>query len=68
MHTATLLKAKSHLPIMVGLDYLIIITISTLIHQGLTGLAQVKGRNAISWQQKFEYDIEYVNQIGRAHV
>lgn len=30
---------------------------------GLTGLAQVNGRNAISWEQKFDYDIEYVNKI-----
>ena len=30
------------------------------IRPGLSGLAQVKGRNNISWEQKFEYDIEYV--------
>jgi len=28
---------------------------------GMTGLAQVKGRNSISWERKFELDIEYVN-------
>lgn len=28
---------------------------------GLTGLAQVNGRNAISWRNKFKYDLEYVN-------
>ncbi|MFI3328891.1 MAG: sugar transferase [bacterium] len=33
------------------------------VRPGLTGLAQVNGRNAISWEQKFEYDIEYVNKI-----
>jgi len=33
------------------------------IRPGLTGLAQVKGRNSISWEQKFHYDIEYVNYI-----
>lgn len=27
---------------------------------GITGLAQVSGRNSISWTKKFEYDIEYV--------
>ncbi len=27
---------------------------------GLTGLAQVNGRNNISWEKKFEYDIEYI--------
>ena len=30
---------------------------------GITGLAQVNGRNAISWEQKFEYDVEYVDNI-----
>lgn len=34
-----------------------------LVRPGLTGLAQVNGRNAISWEKKFEYDIEYVNQF-----
>lgn len=28
---------------------------------GITGLAQVNGRNAISWEQKFEYDVWYVD-------
>ena len=32
------------------------------VRQGLTGLAQVRGRNAISWEQKFEYDVEYVEK------
>ena len=30
---------------------------------GLTGLAQISGRNAISWEEKFEFDLEYVNDI-----
>ncbi|MCE2732421.1 MAG: sugar transferase [Cyclobacteriaceae bacterium] len=30
------------------------------VKPGITGWAQVNGRNAISWQQKFEYDIWYV--------
>ena len=30
---------------------------------GLTGLAQVNGRNAISWDEKLRLDIEYVNHI-----
>src|SRR5690625_3030315 len=30
------------------------------VRPGITGLAQVNGRNAISWQQKFEYDVWYV--------
>ncbi|HTN07269.1 sugar transferase [Agriterribacter sp.] len=31
------------------------------IRPGITGWAQVNGRNAISWEQKFEYDVWYVN-------
>lgn len=30
---------------------------------GLTGLAQVNGRNAISWEDKFKFDVEYVKDI-----
>ena len=30
---------------------------------GLTGLAQVNGRNAIGWEQRFAYDLEYVSNI-----
>lgn len=33
------------------------------VRPGLTGLAQVNGRNAITWEQKFEYDVEYVDNI-----
>ncbi|MEW6434127.1 MAG: sugar transferase [Myxococcota bacterium] len=29
---------------------------------GITGLAQVRGRNALSWEEKFEYDVQYVEQ------
>ena len=29
---------------------------------GITGWAQVNGRNAISWEQKFKYDVEYVEK------
>lgn len=32
-----------------------------LVRPGITGWAQVNGRNAISWEQKFEYDVWYVN-------
>ena len=31
------------------------------VRPGMTGLAQVGGRNALTWQQKFALDIEYVN-------
>ncbi len=33
------------------------------VRPGLTGLAQVRGRNSISWTQKFKIDVEYVNKI-----
>lgn len=33
------------------------------VRPGLTGLAQINGRNAITWEKKFEYDVEYVNQL-----
>lgn len=33
------------------------------VRPGITGWAQVNGRNAISWQQKFEFDIWYVDHI-----
>jgi sugar transferase EpsL len=31
---------------------------------GITGLAQVKGRNSISWEEKFELDVYYVDHCG----
>ena len=34
-----------------------------LVKPGLTGLAQINGRNNISWKKKFEYDILYVNNV-----
>lgn len=33
------------------------------VRPGLTGLAQVNGRNNITWEQKFEYDLEYIEKI-----
>lgn len=33
------------------------------VRPGLTGLAQVNGRNAITWEKKFEYDVEYVRKL-----
>ena len=33
------------------------------VKPGITGWAQVNGRNAITWEKKFEYDIWYVNNI-----
>jgi undecaprenyl phosphate N,N'-diacetylbacillosamine 1-phosphate transferase len=33
------------------------------VRPGLSGLAQVNGRNAISWEEKFDLDIEYVNNV-----
>lgn len=34
-----------------------------LVRPGITGWAQVNGRNAISWQQKFEYDVWYIDHF-----
>lgn len=33
------------------------------VRPGLSGLAQVNGRNAISWEDKFGYDVQYVKKI-----
>ena len=33
------------------------------VRPGLTGLAQVNGRNTCTWEEKFEYDIRYVDKI-----
>ena len=33
------------------------------VRPGLTGLAQVSGRNAITWEQKFDLDVKYVDNI-----
>lgn len=33
------------------------------VRPGLTGLAQINGRNAITWEKKFEYDVEYVENL-----
>lgn len=33
------------------------------VRPGITGWAQVNGRNALSWKQKFEYDVWYVDHI-----
>lgn len=32
------------------------------VRPGLTGLAQVNGRNNITWEQKFAYDLEYIDR------
>lgn len=33
------------------------------VRPGFTGLAQVNGRNAISWEEKFDWDVKYVDKI-----
>ena len=33
------------------------------VRPGLTGLAQVNGRNNITWEQKFEYDFKYISKL-----
>ncbi|RAP27553.1 hypothetical protein DID74_00170 [Candidatus Marinamargulisbacteria bacterium SCGC AG-333-B06] len=34
------------------------------VKPGITGLAQVNGRNALSWNDRFHYDVDYVNHYG----
>ncbi|MBN1091278.1 sugar transferase [Blastococcus sp. TML/M2B] len=36
------------------------------VRPGVTGLAQVRGRNALSWEEKFAADVEYVDGLGPA--
>lgn len=33
------------------------------VRPGLTGLAQAHGRNGLSWEEKFDYDVEYVDNV-----
>jgi lipopolysaccharide/colanic/teichoic acid biosynthesis glycosyltransferase len=33
------------------------------VRPGITGWAQVKGRNAISWEEKFDLDVWYVDHV-----
>lgn len=33
------------------------------VRPGFTGYAQVNGRNSISWEEKFDFDVEYVDQV-----
>ena len=33
------------------------------VRPGFTGLAQVHGRNAITWEEKFDWDVKYVDDI-----
>ena len=33
------------------------------VRQGLTGLAQVNGRNNITWEEKINYDLQYIDRI-----
>lgn len=33
------------------------------VYPGLTGLAQINGRNNISWKRKFHYDLQYISNI-----
>lgn len=37
------------------------------VRPGLTGLAQVNGRNNLTWEQKFAYDLKYINSISFAY-
>lgn len=33
------------------------------VRPGLTGLAQINGRNALNWEQRFAYDLQYIHNI-----
>lgn len=33
------------------------------VRPGLTGLAQINGRNAITWEEKFDFDVQYVDNV-----
>ena len=33
------------------------------VRPGITGWAQIHGRNTVSWEDKFDYDVEYVDSI-----
>ena len=37
------------------------------VRPGLTGLAQVSGRNFVNWDERFAYDVKYVNKITFCH-
>lgn len=34
-----------------------------LVRPGMSGLAQVRGRNGLTWEQKFNYDLEYISKL-----
>jgi len=34
-----------------------------LVRPGLTGYAQANGRNSLTWEQKFDMDVEYVDKM-----
>lgn len=36
------------------------------VKPGLTGLAQINGRNSVGWEKRFQFDVEYVNNISFA--
>jgi len=36
------------------------------VRPGLTGLAQINGRNDLIWEERFKYDLEYVNHLSFA--
>ena len=37
------------------------------VRPGLTGLAQISGRNGLSWEDKFRYDLQYIEQMSFAN-
>lgn len=37
------------------------------VRPGLSGLAQVNGRNSVTWEEKFSWDLKYVDRISNGH-
>ena len=35
-----------------------------MVRPGITGLAQISGRNFLTWEERFALDVEYVDNIG----
>ena len=33
------------------------------VRPGLTGLAQINGRNTLTWEQRFDYELKYIREI-----
>ena len=63
LYTYSLTTIKSKIECLLELDYTEEERVRHSVRPGLSGLAQANGRNSLSWEEKFAYDIEYVNNI-----